>query len=216
MRQGKEYERAKYRELEQVFGDLVVRGEFRPHEPDEDRAFESINLETVIDGLAPNELVLEAQYPIADSFVRPTVWVISRMARLLRTVNASASTSSAPTFSRCSLRCPTRVVGSSPHRVPWIASLPGMNGWVFESSTSRLPVSRLLLTFPSSRTTGWHWLAGLRTRGEAIVSSCLPKPRSGLARTTVQPSVGTCSKTVKPGFRRLILQDILRGLDDRP
>ena len=68
MRQGKEYERAKYRELEEVFGDLVVRGELRPHEPDGDRAFESIELETVIDALEPNQLVLEAQYPIADSF----------------------------------------------------------------------------------------------------------------------------------------------------
>jgi hypothetical protein len=47
VRQGKEYERAKYREIEEVFGDLVVRGELRPHEPDGNRAFESIDLETV-------------------------------------------------------------------------------------------------------------------------------------------------------------------------
>ena len=68
VRQGKDYERAKYRELEEVFGDLTVRGDLRPHEADEDRAFESIDLETVIDGLEPHQLVLEAQYPITNSF----------------------------------------------------------------------------------------------------------------------------------------------------
>ena len=67
-RQGKDYERAKYRELEEVFGNLVVRGEDRPYELEEDRAFEFVDLETVIDGLEPHQLVLEAQYPIGDSF----------------------------------------------------------------------------------------------------------------------------------------------------
>ena len=61
VRQGKEYERAKYRELEEVFGELVVRGECRPYDPEEDRAFVSIDLESVIDGLEPHQLVLEAQ-----------------------------------------------------------------------------------------------------------------------------------------------------------
>ena len=35
VRQGKEHERAKYRELEDVFSDLVVRGELRPYEASE-------------------------------------------------------------------------------------------------------------------------------------------------------------------------------------
>ena len=69
-RQGKDYERAKYRELEEVFPDLVVRGEDRRREVEEDRAFVPIDLDSVIDGLGPHQLVLEAQYPVTDSFRR--------------------------------------------------------------------------------------------------------------------------------------------------
>ena len=66
--QGREYEREKYGELEEVFGDLVVRGDHRPRKPGEERAFEIIALEDVIDQLTPNQLVLEAQYAISNSF----------------------------------------------------------------------------------------------------------------------------------------------------
>ena len=66
--QGKEYERAKFRELEDVFGDFVVRGELRPYEADEERVFEIIDLDSVIDQLEPHQLALEAQYEITDSF----------------------------------------------------------------------------------------------------------------------------------------------------
>ena len=66
--QGKEYERAKFRELEDAFGDLVVRGELRSYQAEEDRAFENIELDSVIDTLEPNQLALEAQYEITNSF----------------------------------------------------------------------------------------------------------------------------------------------------
>jgi DNA replication ATP-dependent helicase Dna2 len=66
--QGKEYERAKFRELEDVFPDLVVRGALKAYETDEDRAFETIELAAVVDRLAVNQLALEAQFEITDSF----------------------------------------------------------------------------------------------------------------------------------------------------
>jgi DNA replication ATP-dependent helicase Dna2 len=66
--QGKEYERAKFRELEDIFPELVVRGPLRPYEAEEDRAFEPIELDSVIDGVAPNQIVLEAQFPVTNSF----------------------------------------------------------------------------------------------------------------------------------------------------
>jgi DNA replication ATP-dependent helicase Dna2 len=66
--QGKEYEREKFKELEDVFSDLVVRGALRAYEAEEDRAFEPIKLAAVIDRLAVNHLVLEAQFEITDSF----------------------------------------------------------------------------------------------------------------------------------------------------
>ena len=66
--QGKEYERAKFRELEEVFGDSVVRGELRPYEAEEDRVFEIIDLDFVIDQLEPHQFALEAQYEITDGF----------------------------------------------------------------------------------------------------------------------------------------------------
>ena len=69
-KQGREYERTKFRELEDVFGDLVVRGELRPHEAEEDRAFETIELDSIVDGLEPHQLALEAQYETTDSFRR--------------------------------------------------------------------------------------------------------------------------------------------------
>ncbi len=66
--QGKDYERAKFKELEDIFPDLVVRGQLKAYEAEEDRAFEVIELEAVIDGFAPNQLALEAQFQITDSF----------------------------------------------------------------------------------------------------------------------------------------------------
>ena len=66
--QGKEYERTKFRELEDVFGGLVVRGALRAYEAEEDRAFEIIELNSIIDGLEPHQLALEAQFETTDSF----------------------------------------------------------------------------------------------------------------------------------------------------
>ena len=66
--QGKEYERAKFKELEDVFPDLVVRGALKAYEAEEDRAFEMIELAAVIDRLAANQLALEAQFQVTDSF----------------------------------------------------------------------------------------------------------------------------------------------------
>lgn len=67
--QGKEYERAKFRELEDVFPDLVVRGALKAFEAEEDRAFETIQLADVIEQLSVNQLALEAQFNVTDSFV---------------------------------------------------------------------------------------------------------------------------------------------------
>jgi hypothetical protein len=66
--QGKEYERAKFRELEDIFPDLIVRGALRPFEAEEDRAFETIELGDVIDGLTANQMALEAQFTVSQSF----------------------------------------------------------------------------------------------------------------------------------------------------
>ena len=66
--QGKEYERAKFRELEDVFPDLIVRGALRPHGVDEDRAFETIELANVIDRLRPDQFALEAQFEVTPTF----------------------------------------------------------------------------------------------------------------------------------------------------
>jgi hypothetical protein len=40
--QGKDYERTKFKELEDVLPDLIVRGALKGYEADEDRAFETI------------------------------------------------------------------------------------------------------------------------------------------------------------------------------
>jgi DNA replication ATP-dependent helicase/nuclease Dna2 len=66
--QGKEYERAKFKELEDVFPDLIVRGALKAYEVEEDRAFETIELAAVIDRLTLNQLALEAQFEITNSF----------------------------------------------------------------------------------------------------------------------------------------------------
>jgi hypothetical protein len=66
--QGKEYERAKFQELEDIFPDLVVRGALRPFEAEEDRAFETIELASVIDHLGPDQMALEAQFTVTPAF----------------------------------------------------------------------------------------------------------------------------------------------------
>ena len=54
--------------MEQVFGALVVRGDLRPFHADEDRVFESIKLDCIIDDLQPNQFALEAEYEVTESF----------------------------------------------------------------------------------------------------------------------------------------------------
>jgi DNA replication ATP-dependent helicase Dna2 len=66
--QGKEYERAKFRELEDIFPDLVVRGALRSFQAEEDRAFDTIELGNVIDGLSANQMALEAQFTVTQAF----------------------------------------------------------------------------------------------------------------------------------------------------
>ncbi|HEY7270774.1 MAG TPA: AAA domain-containing protein, partial [Dehalococcoidia bacterium] len=66
--QGKEYERAKFRELEEIFPDLVVRGTLRPFQAEEDRAFDTIELGSVIDDLGANQMALEAQFTVTQAF----------------------------------------------------------------------------------------------------------------------------------------------------
>ena len=67
-RQGKEYEREKFLELESIFPDLVVRGALKDFDAAEDRAFDAIDLADHIANLAVNQLVLEAQFEITPSF----------------------------------------------------------------------------------------------------------------------------------------------------
>lgn len=66
--QGRQYERAKFLELETIFPDLVVRGALKGIDADEDRAFQHIELADCIDRLAVNQFALEAQFEITDSF----------------------------------------------------------------------------------------------------------------------------------------------------
>ncbi len=67
-RQGKQYERTKFLELETIFPDLVVRGALKSFSADEDRAFHNIELADCIDSLTVNQFALEAQFGINDSF----------------------------------------------------------------------------------------------------------------------------------------------------
>lgn len=67
-KQGKQYERAKFRELEAIFANLVVRGEWEEGQDEEDRVFQSISLIDHIDRLRPNQLALEVQFGITASF----------------------------------------------------------------------------------------------------------------------------------------------------
>lgn len=66
--QGKEYERAKFRELEDIFPDLVVRGALRTFRAEEDRTFDTIELQNVIDGLSANQMALEAEFTVTQAF----------------------------------------------------------------------------------------------------------------------------------------------------
>ncbi len=66
--QGKQYERAKFAELEDIFPDLVVRGALKPFEADEDRAFQTIELANHIDHLGVDQFALEAQFEMTESF----------------------------------------------------------------------------------------------------------------------------------------------------
>src|SRR5687768_2163547 len=66
--QGKEYERAKYREMEAIFPELVIHGPYRAFVPGEDRAFEPIYLGDHIDMLQPHHFLLEAQFEITSCF----------------------------------------------------------------------------------------------------------------------------------------------------
>jgi DNA replication ATP-dependent helicase Dna2 len=66
--QGKQYERAKFLELETIFPDHVLRGPLKPFDVLEERVFEVINLGDHIDGLQPHQFVLEAQFEITPSF----------------------------------------------------------------------------------------------------------------------------------------------------
>ena len=67
-RQGKEYEREKFRELETIFPDLVVHGALIDFEEGEERALAPIRLSDCIDALEPNQFVLEAQFEVTRSF----------------------------------------------------------------------------------------------------------------------------------------------------
>jgi len=69
-RQGKTYERAKFRELEDIFPELVIRGDLKDYQAEEDRAFQNINLADHIDRLDDHQFALEAEYEVTESFVR--------------------------------------------------------------------------------------------------------------------------------------------------
>ena len=134
--QGREYERAKFRELEEVFGDFVVRGELRPYEADHDRVFEIIDLDSVIDQLEPYHLALEAQYEITDSF---------RDSHNLAGLEDGTAVADGEHLGFEALRpdiiqVPTSstgrtVVGSSRRPVSWIELVRMTNAWAFASST---------------------------------------------------------------------------------
>ena len=67
--QGRAYERAKFRELEDIFPQLVIRGELKDFDAEEDRAFHPIRLSDHIDALTEYQFALEAEYEVTEGFV---------------------------------------------------------------------------------------------------------------------------------------------------
>jgi DNA replication ATP-dependent helicase Dna2 len=67
--QGRAYERAKFRELETIFPDLIVRGADKDFDPGEERAFHTVELGDCIDRLGANYFALEAEYQITAEFI---------------------------------------------------------------------------------------------------------------------------------------------------
>jgi hypothetical protein len=65
---GRSYEREKYGEIVDLFGDRVVHGEVKEFEPDEDTAFEKILLADVIKDAVEGHLLIEAEYPVTKTF----------------------------------------------------------------------------------------------------------------------------------------------------
>ena len=68
LEQGREYHRAKYRELEEALGDRVVRGALEAARPGEDPSPLPVALGDVIDTVGGHDFVLEAEYGITASF----------------------------------------------------------------------------------------------------------------------------------------------------
>ena len=65
--QGRQYERAKYLELEEFFPDLLVRGGLKEFDAGQDRTFHEIALQDCIGRLREGHLALEAEYEVTES-----------------------------------------------------------------------------------------------------------------------------------------------------
>ena len=68
VQQGREYEQAKFQELEEVFGALVVRGPLR-NTGDQQRTFDAIELADVLDTANAFTYLLEAQFEVTNGFI---------------------------------------------------------------------------------------------------------------------------------------------------
>ncbi|MGN8094765.1 AAA domain-containing protein [Methylobacterium sp. 22177] len=69
-RQGRTFERRVFHDLASVFADRVIRGADLPTEEDGERAFAEILLADHIDRCSDHRFLIEAAYPISDTFFR--------------------------------------------------------------------------------------------------------------------------------------------------
>ena len=66
---GRSHERRKFAELEGVLPTLVIHGEIRDFEENEERAFGVISLSDYVGGATANRLLIEAQYDVTPPFI---------------------------------------------------------------------------------------------------------------------------------------------------
>jgi DNA replication ATP-dependent helicase Dna2 len=66
---GRAFEREKFKELEEVFPDRMIRGEITTADP-ENRVFEVIELRDCIDRLGERSFALEVSYEVVEAFKR--------------------------------------------------------------------------------------------------------------------------------------------------
>src|SRR6266700_2361781 len=67
--QGRQFEREKFIELVEIFGDCVISGASREFEAGEESVFTSIELRDYILNIQPNDFLLEIEYDVVPGFI---------------------------------------------------------------------------------------------------------------------------------------------------